>query len=167
MDALAERLGIGSRHLRRLFFQHLGASPITVAQTRRLHFAKKLIDESHLPMGEIALASGFGSIRRFNAAFRKTYDRTPTHLRKLARKSAALSENEYQFQLRFRPPFCWHGLLEFLAPRATPGSSWLSPDAIGVRFQCRAILAGLKPPSAPVAMTSRFEFIFPSRGRYS
>ena len=103
MDPLAERLGIGSRHLRRLFLQHLGASPITVAQTRRLHFAKKLIDESHLPMGEIALASGFGSIRRFNAAFRKTYDRTPTHLRRLARKSAAPSENEYHFQLRFRP----------------------------------------------------------------
>src|SRR5579864_1075799 len=64
VDALAGRLGIGSRHLRRLFLQHLGASPVTVAQTRRLHFAKKLIDESRLPMRQIALASGFGSVRR-------------------------------------------------------------------------------------------------------
>ena len=115
MDSLADRLGIGSRHLRRLFLQHLGASPITVAQTRRLHFAKKLIDESHLPMGEIALASGFGSIRRFNAAFRKTYDRTPTHLRRLARKSAAPSENEYRFNCDSGPlsagKVCWNFLL--------------------------------------------------------
>ena len=121
MDALADRLGIGSRHLRRLFLQHLGASPIAVAQTRRLHFAKKLIDESHLPMGEIALASGFGSIRRFNATFQKTYGRTPTQLRQLARKSAPLPHNEYRFALRYRPPFNWEGLLDFLAPRATPG----------------------------------------------
>src|ERR1700726_2643419 len=60
MDAFAERLGIGSRHLRRLFLKHLGASPIAVAQTRRLHFAKKLIDETTLPMNQIAFASGFG-----------------------------------------------------------------------------------------------------------
>jgi AraC family transcriptional regulator, regulatory protein of adaptative response / DNA-3-methyladenine glycosylase II len=121
MDTLAERLGIGSRHLRRLFLQHLGASPITVAQTRRLHFAKKLIDESLLPMAEVAIAAGFGSVRRFNATFQKTYGRTPTHLRRLARKSAPLPENEYRFLLRFRPPFDWDGLLDFLSPRATPG----------------------------------------------
>src|SRR5437868_9808493 len=95
IEPLAERLGLGSRHLRRLFLQHLGATPIAVAHTRRLHFAKKLIDESHLPMGEIALASGFGSIRRFNATFQKTYGRTPTHLRQLARNSAPLPQNEY------------------------------------------------------------------------
>src|SRR5450755_1747102 len=69
METLAERLGIGSRHLRRLFLKHLGASPIAVAQTRRLHFAKKLIDESRLPMHDLALASGFGSVRRYNATF--------------------------------------------------------------------------------------------------
>ena len=121
VDALAGRLGIGSRHLRRLFLQHLGASPVTVAQTRRLHFAKKLIDESRLPMREIALASGFGSIRRFNACFKKTYARTPTHLRKLGRQAVPLPQDEYRFLLRFRPPFCWPALLEFLTPRATPG----------------------------------------------
>src|ERR1700745_2239295 len=75
IENLAERLGIGSRHLRRLFLRHLGATPMAVAQTRRLHFAKKLIDETRLPMGQIALASGFGCVRRFNAAIRKVYKR--------------------------------------------------------------------------------------------
>ena len=121
MDALADRLGIGSRHLRRLFLKHLGASPIAVAQTRRLHFAKKLIDETQLPMREIALASGFGSVRRFNATFQETYKRTPTHLRKLTHRADTRAADEYRFQLRFRPPFAWDALLEFLAPRATPG----------------------------------------------
>ena len=121
MDALAARLGIGSRHLRRLFLQHLGASPIAVAQTRRLHFAKKLIDETQLPMREIALSAGFGSVRRFNATFRDTYKRSPTHLRKLARQKLSYAADEYCFQLRFRPPFAWGALLEFLAPRPTPG----------------------------------------------
>jgi AraC family transcriptional regulator of adaptative response / DNA-3-methyladenine glycosylase II len=121
MDAFAERLGIGSRHLRRLFLKHLGASPIAMAQTRRLQFAKKLIDESHLPMRDVAIASGFGSIRRFNATFLKTYGRTPTQLRKASRPAAAGPDSEYRFVLRFRPPFCWAALLEFLAPRAIPG----------------------------------------------
>src|SRR3984885_11371908 len=86
VEALAERLGGGSRHLRRLFLKHLGATPSAVAHTRRLHFAKKLIDETQLPMSRIALASGFGSVRRFNAAIRKTYKRTPTQIRHLARQ---------------------------------------------------------------------------------
>jgi AraC family transcriptional regulator, regulatory protein of adaptative response / DNA-3-methyladenine glycosylase II len=121
MDALSERLGIGSRHLRRLFLKHLGASPIAVAQTRRLHFAKKLIDETQLPMRDIALVAGFGSVRRFNATFQDTYKRTPSHLRKLARRADPPKNDEYRFQLRFRPPFAWDALLAFLAPRATPG----------------------------------------------
>jgi AraC family transcriptional regulator, regulatory protein of adaptative response / DNA-3-methyladenine glycosylase II len=121
MDALAARLGIGPRHLRRLFLQHLGASPITVAQTRRLQFAKKLLDESRLPMQEVAMASGFGSVRRFNATFQKTYQRSPSQLRKLKSQPNNLGQDEYRFRLRFRPPFCWRSLLEFLAPRAIPG----------------------------------------------
>ena len=121
MEELAERLGIGARHLRRLFIRHLGAPPSAVAQTRRLHFAKKLIDETRLPMSEIALASGFGCVRRFNAAIRKTYQRTPTQIRRLARRTTVQPENEYVFQLRFRPPYHWRGMLAFLEPRATPG----------------------------------------------
>ncbi len=121
VEALAERLGVGARHLRRLFLQHLGATPLAVAQTRRLHFAKKLIDETRLPMSQVALASGFGCVRRFNAGIRKVYHRTPTQIRSLAHKTAIHLENEYLFRLRFRPPYNWKGMLAFLAARATPG----------------------------------------------
>ena len=119
VENLAARLGIGSRHLRRLFLRHLGATPSAVAQTRRLHFAKKLIDETTLPMGEVAMAAGFGSVRRFNAWIRSVYDRTPTQIRHLARQSSQ-PEDQYLFELRFRPPYDWEGMLAFLAPRAIP-----------------------------------------------
>ena len=92
-----------------------------MAQTRRLHFAKKLIDGTQLPMSEVALASGFGCVRRFNAAIRKTYKRTPTQIRRLARQTTSQPENQYVFQLRFRPPYHWKGMLAFLAARAMPG----------------------------------------------
>jgi AraC family transcriptional regulator of adaptative response / DNA-3-methyladenine glycosylase II len=121
VENLAERLGVGSRHLRRLFIRHLGATPSAVAQTRRLHFAKKLIDETSLPMSQIALASGFGCVRRFNAGVRKTYHRTPTQIRRLARQTTIQPEDQYFFHLRFRPPYHWKGMLAFLAMRATPG----------------------------------------------
>jgi len=121
VEVLAERLGVGSRHLRRLFLRHLGATPIAVAQTRRLQFAKKLIDETRLPMTQVALASGFGCVRRFNAGIRKVYHRTPTQIRRLARQTTIFPENQYLFRLRFRPPYNWNGMLAFLAPRATPG----------------------------------------------
>src|SRR5450432_2492799 len=87
VEVLADHLGVGSRHLRRLFLQHLGATPGAVAQTRRMHFAKKLIDETRLPMSEVALASGFGCVRRFNAGIRKVYHRTPTQIRRLASRN--------------------------------------------------------------------------------
>jgi AraC family transcriptional regulator, regulatory protein of adaptative response / DNA-3-methyladenine glycosylase II len=121
VEGLAERLGVGARHLRRLFVKHLGATPSTVAQTRRLQFAKKLIDETALPMNQIAIASGFGCVRRFNATLFKTYRRTPTQIRRLAGVADAQPENQYLFRLRFRPPYHWRGMLNFLAARSTPG----------------------------------------------
>jgi AraC family transcriptional regulator, regulatory protein of adaptative response / DNA-3-methyladenine glycosylase II len=121
VEALADRLGVGSRHLRRLFLRHLGATPTAVAQTRRLHFAKKLIDETRLPMGQVAIAAGFGCVRRFNDAIQRTYHRTPTQIRRLAPRMDTHPENEYQFHLHFRPPYNWKRLLEFLAARAMPG----------------------------------------------
>src|ERR1700758_361539 len=89
VEVLAERLGVGARHLRRLFIRHLGATPSAVAQTRRLHFAKKLIDETSLPMSEVAAAAGFGCVRRFNAGIRKVYQRTPTQIRVLAKQTVS------------------------------------------------------------------------------
>jgi AraC family transcriptional regulator of adaptative response / DNA-3-methyladenine glycosylase II len=122
VDELAKRLGIGPRHLDRLFVQHLGASPITVAQTRRLHFAKRLLDETDLPITEIALAAGFGSVRRFNDAFHKTYRRAPSALRRHRRGSLAEEGgDEVVLRLAFRPPYDWLQVRDFLAARAVSG----------------------------------------------
>ncbi|MEM7019925.1 MAG: DNA-3-methyladenine glycosylase 2 family protein, partial [Pseudomonadota bacterium] len=118
LEQLSDRLGVSSRHLNRLFHQHLGASPLAVAQTRRLHFAKKLLNETNLSMTDIALAAGFGSVRRFNAAFRKTYDCSPTELRRM---NAPTAGNTVTLELSFRPPFDWPALLAFYEMRAIPG----------------------------------------------
>lgn len=89
VEGLAERLGIGTRHLSRLFQRHLGASPVQVAQTTRVQRAKRLLDETELPMAEIAMRAGFGSLRRFNAVFAEVYRRSPTEIRRA--KGALLS----------------------------------------------------------------------------
>jgi len=117
VEALAGRLGVGARHLRRLFAEQLGASPIAVAQTRRAHFARQLLEQTALPIAEVALASGYASIRRFNGAIRRTFARTPTELR----KKAIASDDQMILRLPFRPPLDWESLLAFLAARATPG----------------------------------------------
>ena len=122
VDDLANRVGIGARHLTRLFARHVGASPAAVANTRRLHFAKRLLDETQLPITHIALASGFGSIRRFNDAFRATYRRSPSELRK--RRSVAKDESaeaEIVLRLAYRPPYDWAHLQAFLAKRIIRG----------------------------------------------
>ena len=116
VDALAERLGVGERQLRRLFRQHLGASPIAVAQTRRVLFAKQLIVETTMPMTEVALASGFSSIRRFNATFHTLYRRPPRELR---RSSSAAGEQTgadgITLMLPYAPPYDWDAMIGFLA----------------------------------------------------
>ncbi len=117
VEALAERLGVGGRQLRRLFDQHLGVSPLDVAQTRRVHLAKQLIHETSLPMSEVAFAAGFGSVRRFNETFQRLYKRPPQALRRSGRgPSGAVA-----LKLRYRPPYDFDGLLAFLGPRAIPG----------------------------------------------
>jgi AraC family transcriptional regulator of adaptative response / DNA-3-methyladenine glycosylase II len=121
VDALASRLGIGPRHLHRLFVRHVGASPTTVAQTRRLHFAKHLLDETELPITEIALAAGYGSLRRFNDAFKKTYARAPRELRRQGRRGLAAGGHELMLKLAFRPPYDWPLVRDFLAARALAG----------------------------------------------
>ena len=122
VDALAARLGLGSRHLLRLFGRHVGASPIAVAQTRRLHFAVCLLEETSLPITEIALAAGFGSCRRFNDAFRKAYRRSPRELRSARRQGAGSgASDEVVLRLAYRPPYDFPHLKEFLARRALAG----------------------------------------------
>jgi AraC family transcriptional regulator, regulatory protein of adaptative response / DNA-3-methyladenine glycosylase II len=129
VEALAGHLGLGSRHLRRLFLKHLGATPSAVAQTRRLHFAKKLIDETRLTMTQIAIASGFGSVRRFNAHVSKVYRRTPTQLRDLAPQKGGQADRQYVFRLDFRPPYAWKRMLAVLAAEAIPGVEVVDRDS--------------------------------------
>lgn len=119
LEDLADRLGVTSRHLRRLFSKHLGASPLSVAQTQRLHFAKNLIDQTTMPMRDIAVASGFGSVRRFNDTFKKTYGRTPRELRRHCLSVGTACS--FSMQLPFRRPFDWRKLIDFFSARATPG----------------------------------------------
>src|SRR5581483_9127837 len=119
VDKLAERLGIGERQLRRLFLQHLGASPVSVAQTRRVLFAKQLIHETRMPMTEVALAAGFSSLRRFNETFRNLFHRPPSALRR--KSSERHEEKDVTLRLRYRPPYDWDSMLNFLAARAITG----------------------------------------------
>jgi AraC family transcriptional regulator of adaptative response / DNA-3-methyladenine glycosylase II len=122
IDELATRLGVGERQLRRLFRQHLGASPVSVAQTRRVLLAKQLIHETRLPMAEIAFASGFGSIRRFNEIFRSLYQRAPGELRRARQPDISVAAaGELTLLLRYRPPYDWAAMLEFLRRRAIAG----------------------------------------------
>jgi len=119
VEKMAGRLGLGERQLRRLFLQHLGASPISVAQTRRVLFAKQLIHETQMPMTEVAMAAGFGSLRRFNETFLNLFHRPPSALRR--KNSARNEEKGVSLRLRYRPPYDWDCMLGFLRVRAIPG----------------------------------------------
>jgi AraC family transcriptional regulator of adaptative response / DNA-3-methyladenine glycosylase II len=120
VEGLANRLGVGARQLRRLFHQHVGASPIAVAQTRRVLLAKQLIHETSLPMAEVALASGFNSVRRFNETFLQMFGRSPATLRH-ARDRGKREPGELSVRLAYRPPYDWDAMLSFLGARAIPG----------------------------------------------
>ena len=121
VDELAEQLSMGSRQLSRLFQQYVGASPIAVAQTQRLHFAKKLLDETNLPLSEVCFAAGFGSVRRFNAVFQSTYARSPKELRKGVRGAKQAKGEGICVRLSYRPPLDWKSMLAYLEYRKIPG----------------------------------------------
>ena len=122
VDALAAKLGVGARHLRRLFEEHLGAAPAAVVRTHRTHFARKLLDETDLPVTEVAAGAGFESLRSFHRAILGTFGRPPLDLRRRARRPAEGSPEEaIRLRLPYRPPFDWEGLLAFLGARALPG----------------------------------------------
>lgn len=126
VDALASRLGVGERQLRRLFRQHLGASPVSVAQTRRVLLAKQLIQETRLPMGEVALASGFGSVRRFNETFQQLFGRPPGELRR-SRQAEIPAADGITVRLPYKPPYDWDAIIRFLTDRAIPGVERVEP----------------------------------------
>jgi len=121
LEAVAARLGITDRHLRRAFGAEFGVSPVEFAQTQRLLLAKRLLTDTALPVTEVAFASGFGSLRRFNALFRERYRLQPTQLRRRMRAQAAAGADALQFELAFRPPYDWAALATFLGARAIAG----------------------------------------------
>jgi AraC family transcriptional regulator of adaptative response / DNA-3-methyladenine glycosylase II len=127
VEKLAERLGVGGRQLRRLFQRHLGASPIAVAQTRRVLFAKQLLHDTRLPMAEVALAAGFGSVRRFNETFRDLFGRPPSALRRKGGTTDSAQEG-VTLRLAYRPPYDWPGMLAALGSRAVSGIEWIDSD---------------------------------------
>ena len=127
VEALAERLGVGGRQLRRLFRQHLGASPIAVAQTRRVLFAKQLLHDTRLPMVEVAMSAGFGSVRRFNETFRDLFGRPPSALRRKGGADTSARDG-VTLRLAYRPPYDWPGMLAALSARAAPGNEWVEDD---------------------------------------
>ena len=135
---LCDRLGVTTRHLAELFANHLGASAKTVARTCRLQFAKKLIDETSLTMTEIALSSGYGSVRGFNDHFVQTYSRSPGSLR----KARLVSDGSVELKISFREPYDFQSLLEFYRIRAIPGVENVSVDNAGKSYERSFVLDG-------------------------
>ena len=128
VDAPASRLGVGEQPTApELFRQHLGASPVAVAQTRRVLLAKQLIQETLLPMGEVALASGFGSVRRFNETFQQLFGRPPGALRRSRAEEASASAGGITVKLPYRAPYDWAAMIDFLSARAIPGVEAVTP----------------------------------------
>ena len=127
VDQLAERLGLGSRQLRRLFVQHLGASPLKIATTHRVQLARKLIEESGLPMTQIAFGAGFKSIREFNHAMRLSTGKSPSEMRYATDDSRFMDcANGLELRLPFRKPFDWAATIAFLKSRAIPGVEFVT-----------------------------------------
>lgn len=140
VEQLALSLGTGVRQLNRLFVEFVGASPIAVANNQKLHLAKKLIDETNLPMAEVCFAAGFSSVRRFNAVFQTVYQRTPLSLRRVRPQARGALSDVLQLKLHFRPPFDWPAMLRFLAFRAIPGVEF-----VGENTYARTIIVDGKP----------------------
>ncbi|WP_339915591.1 Ada metal-binding domain-containing protein [uncultured Brevundimonas sp.] len=153
VDALAGRLGVGERQLRRLFRQHLGAAPVSVAQTRRVLLAKALLHETDLTMAEVAHAAGFGSVRRFNETFQTLYARPPSALRRRAERP---SDGGVRLSLAYRLPCDLGALMAALAARGdtVEGARWtraLTPDIDGTGGQVAV------EPAAPGRLTVTVE----------
>ncbi|MGA8008900.1 MAG: AlkA N-terminal domain-containing protein, partial [Thiomonas sp.] len=149
--ALARRVGVTERHLRRIFQAEFGASMLDFALTQRLLMAKRLLTETPLPMTELALAAGFGSIRRFNGLFRTRYGLNPSQLRKHA--DLGSNAQTLTFLLAYRPPLAWDGLLAFLAHRRIDGVENIGTDSyartIALRHGAREVIGWFKVTHLP------------------
>ena len=164
---LAERLGIGPRHLRRLFVEHVGASPRSVVQSRRAHFARRLIEETTLPLETIAVTAGYGSARRFRAAIGTAFGRAPQRLRRRAPVGNAVdsapeesAEKPIELTLPYVPPYDWTATLAYRAARAIPGVETVDGDRYvrtidGGRLEVAPAPAPAPPGSARARINDR------------
>ncbi len=123
IEELAAELGVTDRHLRRAMETELGVSPVELAQSRRLALAKQLLQDTALPLAEVAFASGFQSVRRFNALFQERFGRAPSSLRR--EHDEAEVSRSLVLRLDYRPPLDWEQLLTFLRGRAIPGVEYV------------------------------------------
>ena len=126
VDALAQRLGVTSRQVRRLFVDEVGVPPVAVAQARRVHFARTLLVDTALPITDVAFAAGFASVRRFNAAVLDAYGIAPRDMRR--GRALSTNDDEIVVRLTYRPPYDWRGILAFLGPRAIRGVERVTED---------------------------------------
>ena len=155
--AIAQRIGVGERHLRRLFVAELGTGPLEIAATRRLLFAKKLLTETTLPITHIAHASGYGSLRRFNAAFSAGYHRAPRALR---REQKPAPDSALLLRLPYREPYDFAALLNFFSRRAIPGIEIVDAQSYTRRFAIGATAGTLRVTQMPnePALALRVQF---------
>ena len=150
LEGLASTLGVSSRHLRRACEAELGISPVELAQTQRLLLAKQLLTDTTMPIVEVAFASGFKSLRRFNALFRARYRMAPTALR---RARGGATESALAFELAYRPPYDWDAIVGFFAARASAGVEMVAEGHYRRTFQWlshRGWLAVAPHPEKPV-----------------
>lgn len=160
LETLADELGVSSRHLRRVFESEIGVSPVEYIQTQRLLTAKRLLTDTSMPITQIALASGFGSVRRFNTLFLERYHLNPGALRKKLVAETQSTSDTFDCFLSFRPPYDWHSILDFLRFRACPGVEFVSDNKYSRTVSIDGVTGWLtvteskKPSSLLVTMSS-------------
>ena len=163
VERLADRLGVGERQLRRLFLQHLGASPVAVALTRRVLFAKQLIHDTTLPMTEVASAAGFNSLRRFNEVFHGLFHRSPSSIRRKSLANTPDNGSGTVFRIRYRAPYDWGAMLESLQARAIPNIESISQGvykrAVDIGGKCGSIEVRHLPAKDSLSVSIHFPVV--------
>jgi AraC family transcriptional regulator of adaptative response / DNA-3-methyladenine glycosylase II len=149
-DDFASQLGVTPRHLRRLFATEVGQTPKRIADNNRLDFARKLVVETSLPMTDVALTSGFASLRRFNAAFKTRFRRPPTGLRRSA--PAADPSRGVDLSLAYRPPLDWQSLLSFYRTHRIDGLQSVTGDTFERLFRLAGTTGVVRVAPAPAGV---------------
>jgi AraC family transcriptional regulator, regulatory protein of adaptative response / DNA-3-methyladenine glycosylase II len=161
IEAVADQFELSSRQMRRIIQKELGVPPIQLLLTRRLLLAKQLLTETALPITEIAFASGFSSLRRFNDAFVTRYAMPPTRLRRTANGDATAAvdaSGTSVLQLAYRPPYDWTGTLAFLRARALAGVEHVTGDAYARTVRLKGATGWIRVTRSPQHHVLRLEF---------